>query len=203
MNLLPHKFSSSSSESADPKAIAKKTIDALNAALSRGDVLGVTELFSEDSYWRDHLALTWDVRTFTGKANIKKQLEENGSAVTNVTIDDSSAYRAPHFASFDGAGKVRGIEFFITFESKVGSGRGTCRLFEENGKWKIFSLFTGLQTIKGHEEATGPKRTAGVAHGGKPGRKNWVERRQAEQNYEGGVEPTVIILGRYSPPDSF
>lgn len=195
VNLLPHKFTSSSSESADPAALAKETVDAFNKALSGGDVIAIADLFAEDSYWRDHLALTWDVRTFTGKAKIKEQLSQNGSAVTSIKIDDSSAYRAPHFAAFDGAGKVKGIEFFITFESKLGSGRGTCRLFEENGKWKIFSFFTGLQEIKGHEEATGFKRSAGVAHGGKPGRKNWVERRQSEKDYDEGREPAVIILG--------
>jgi hypothetical protein len=116
--------------------------------------------------------------------------------VTSVKIDDSSAYRAPHIAAFDGASKVKGIEFFITFESKVGSGRGTCRLFEENGKWKIFSFFTSLSDIKGHEEATGLRRPTGVAHGGQLGRKNWVERRKSEQNYDDGREPTVIILGQ-------
>lgn len=195
VNLLPHKFTSSSSESADPAAIAKQTVDALNSALSSGDVIAVADLFVEDSYWRDHLALSWNLRTFTGKAAIKEQLSQHGSAVTSIKIDDSSAYRAPHFAPFDGFGKAKGIEFFITFESKAGSGRGTCRVFEENGKWKILSLFTGLREIKGHEEATGPRRSAGVAHGGKPGRKNWVERRAAERNYDEGREPTVIILG--------
>ena len=195
VNLLPHKFTSSSSESANPSKTAKEIIDAFNAALSEGDVLGVADLFAEDSYWRDHLALTWDVRTFTGQTRIKEQLSQNGCAVTSVKIDDTSAFRAPHFSSFDGAGKVRGIEFFITFESKLGSGRGTCRLFEIGQSWKIFSLFTGLSQITGHEEATGPKRSNGVEHGGKPGRLNWVERREAEKNYEEGHEPTVVILG--------
>ena len=31
--------------------------------------------------------------------------------------------------------------------------------------------------------------------GGKPGRQNWLERRQAEENFEGSSEPTVLILG--------
>ncbi|KPI43444.1 putative indole-3-pyruvate monooxygenase YUCCA3 [Cyphellophora attinorum] len=195
VNLLPHKFTSSGSDDADPAALATETIDAFNKALSGNDVIAVAGLFAEDSYWRDHLGLTWDVRTFFGKAMIQEQLSQNGCAVTSVKIDDSSAYRAPHIAAFDGASKVKGIEFFITFESKVGSGRGTCRLFEENGKWKIFSFFTSLRNIKGHEEATGPRRPTGVVHGGQPGRKNWVERRQSEQHYEDGREPTVIILG--------
>jgi hypothetical protein len=176
--------------------LAKKTIDAFNKALSGDDVIAVADLFADDSYWRDHLGLTWDVRTFFGKAKIREQLSQYGCAVTAVKIDDSSAYRAPHFAAFDGAAQVKGIEFFITFESKAGSGRGTCRLFEENGKWKIFSLFTSLRNIKGHEEATGLNRPTGVVHGSQPGRKNWVERRQAEQNYEDGRQPTVIILGK-------
>lgn len=199
-NILPHNFKGTSSESADPKALAKETIDALNAALAKEDVIAVAELFANDSYWRDHLALTWDVRTFTGQAKIKDQLSQHGCNITSVKIDDGSAFKAPQFAPFDGAGKAKGIQFFITFDSKVGTGRGTCRLFEENGKWKIFSFFTSLQEIKGHPSATLFNRPNGVEHGGKPDRKNWAERRTAEKNYEDGREPTVLIIGKACAP---
>lgn len=197
-NILPHKFATTSSESADPKAIAKETVDALNAALSKEDVIAVAELFADDSYWRDHLALTWDLRTFKGRSKVKDQLSQYGCNIKKVTIDDATAFRAPQFAPFDGAGDAKGIQFFITFESKLGSGRGTCRLFEENGKWNIFSLFTTLRELNDHPSATFFNRPNGVEHGGKPDRKNWVERRTAEKNYEDGKEPTVLIIGQSS-----
>ena len=194
-NILPHKFTATSSESADPKVIAKDTVDALNAALSKEDVIAVADLFADKSYWRDHLALTWDVRTFTGQAKIKDQLVQHGCNITSVKLDDSTPFKAPHIAPFDGFGKAKGIEFFISFESKIGTGRGTCRLFEENGKWKIFSFFTNLKELKDYPPATFYKRPHGVEHGGKPDRKNWVERRTAEKNYEDGREPTVVVIG--------
>lgn len=197
INILPHKFSTTSSESVDPKAIAKETIDALNAALSKEDVIAVADLFAETSYWRDHLALSWDVRTFNGRAKVKEQLTQHGCSITKVEIDDGNAFRAPQFAPFDGAGEAKGIQFFISFESKIGSGRGTCRLFEENGKWKIFSLFTTLRELKDHPSSTFFNRPNGVQHGGRPDRKNWLERRTAEKNYEDGKEPTVLIIGKW------
>jgi hypothetical protein len=195
VNILPHKFNATSTEPSDATAVAKDIIDAFGAAIAKEDPIAVADLFADDSFWRDHLALTWDVRTFTGKDQIKEHLTQNGCGLTTISIDDSSAYRAPHFAPFDGAGNFKGIEFFINFETKLGRGRGTCRLFEENAKYKIFSIFTSLQELKGHEPAAGFKRPQGVQHGGNPERKNWMERRTAEKNYDDGSEPTVIILG--------
>jgi hypothetical protein len=196
INILPHQFKATSSESVDPKALAKEAIDAFNAALSKEDVIAVAELFADDCYWRDHLVLSWDVRTFTGKSKIKDQLIQHGCNITKISIDDANAFRAPQFAPFDGAGKAKGIQFFINFESKIGTGRGTCRLFEENGKWKIFSFFTTLRELKDHPSGTFFNRPNGVEHGGKPDRKNWVERRTSEKNYEDGKEPTVLIIGK-------
>lgn len=51
-----------------------------------------------------------------------------------------------------------------------------------------------MRELKGHEETTYGRRPEGVAHGFNPGRKNWLERRVAEANFEDS-EPTVLILG--------
>lgn len=50
VNLLPHKFTSTSSEPANPTKVAKEVIDAFNEALSNEDVVAVADLFASDSY---------------------------------------------------------------------------------------------------------------------------------------------------------
>ncbi|KIW49561.1 hypothetical protein PV05_11229 [Exophiala xenobiotica] len=153
--------------SSDPNEIATKIVDAFNSSLNNGDTKAIANLFLEDGYWRDHLG---------------------------IEIDKSTPYRSPQFGAFDGTGDVKGVQFFFNFTSKTGVGQGLARLAEKDGQWKIFTFFTTLRDIKGHEEATYHRRPKGVEHGGKPDRKNWQERRTAAINFQ-GKEPTVLIVG--------
>ncbi|KAJ4513954.1 hypothetical protein HRR83_004881 [Exophiala dermatitidis] len=180
--------------SVDANAVANKIVDTFNNALANGDTQAIADLFLDDGYWRDHLGVSWDLRTLKGPKKIAEFLADVGCPLQKIEIDRSSAYRSPQLGAFDGTGDVKGIQFFFNFTSKVGAGQGVARLAERDGQWKIFTLFTTLRELKGHEEAVGPRRSKGVEHGGKPDRKNWLERRRAEINFE-NKEPTVMILG--------
>ena len=180
----------------DPNSIAARIIDTFNDGLAANDGGKVAGLFHENSYWRDHLGLTWDFRTFKGRSGIDDFFKGGVRGLKTVEIDSTSPFRAPHYGPLDGAGDVNGIEFFVNFTTELGSGQGICRLVEvQPDSWHIFSLFTTLRSLKGHEEATGLHRPRGVDHGGKLARKNWFDRRTAESNYEDGREPSVLILG--------
>ncbi|KAK5418090.1 hypothetical protein LTR06_001839 [Exophiala xenobiotica] len=179
--------------SADPNEIATKIVDAFNSSLNNGDTKAVANLFLEDGYWRDHLGVTWDLRTLKGRDKISGFLVD-GCPLTQIEIDKSTPYRAPQFGAFDGTGDVKGVQFFFNFTSKTGIGQGLARLAEKDGQWKIFTFFTTLRDIKGHEEATYHRRPKGVEHGGKPDRKNWQERRTAAIDFQ-GKEPAVLIVG--------
>ena len=120
---------------------------------------------------------------------------KKGCRIRNVTIDKSNEFRKPVVTGFDGQGRVQGVQTFLTTESDVGRGLGVARLVQQEGKLKAFTLFTSMRELKDHEEAVFGRRPEGVAHGGLPGRKNWQERRAADENYEGS-EPTVLILGK-------
>lgn len=119
---------------------------------------------------------------------------KEGCRLKSVEIDRSSDLRKPTITGFDGKGNVQGVQTFLTTESDVGRGLGVVRLVQQDGKLKVFTLFTSMRDLKGHEETVFGKRPEGVAHGGRPGRKNWLERRQADDNFENS-EPTVLILG--------
>ena len=196
VNIPVHAFTGPGHEPSDPITLADEVIKSFNDALTAEDVVGVANLFLDDSYWRDHLALSWDLHTLKSQAKIKDFLQQNGCQLKSIEADESSAFRTAHVAPFDGIGEHKGVELFITFTTKVGTGRGTMRLSQNaNRKWKIFSLFTSLENITGHEETVKSRRPQGVEHGGKPDRKNWLEHRTAESNFDEDRDPTVLIVG--------
>lgn len=182
----------SQSLSVDPNEIASDILHRFNTLLSKKDYVDVANLFLEDGYWRDHLCLSWDFRTVNGREKIADFIQ--GSKLTQIDIDRSSAFRAPKIGPIDAFGDVIGIEFFTNVSTEVGRGQGITRLVEKDGEWKIFIVFTSLQELKGHEEGLHERRPKGVEHGQHLESKNWKDRRTADLNYE-DKEPAVVIIG--------
>lgn len=58
---------SSKSDSVDAHRVANEIVTRFNDALAKRDHAAIADLFCKDnSYWRDHLAMTWDLRTAKG-----------------------------------------------------------------------------------------------------------------------------------------
>jgi hypothetical protein len=185
----------------DVSGTATTAVNALNEALKKADYSAAAKLFVDQGYWRDHLALTWEFRTVQGTQEITSLLQDSskskdGFRLKEVTIDTSSAGRAPKVAALDGEGEVPGVQFFITFKTVIGSGNGVARLVNDDGAWKFFSIYTALDEIDGHPELLGERRPKGVKHGEKRGPQNWAETRNQEITYQGEAQPAVIIIGR-------
>ncbi|POR35968.1 Putative indole-3-pyruvate monooxygenase [Tolypocladium paradoxum] len=183
---------------ADKEAAA--AVEALNHALSNADYQTASELFAKDGFWRDHLALSWEFRTVQSQDGILEFLQacaksRDGFRLQRISLDTSTPSRQPAVVPIDGEAKVHGIHAFFLFETVIGSGEGTMRLVLEHGKWRLFTLYTSLRELKGHQEGTFHRRPTGVEHGGKPGRKNWAERRRLESDFSDGAEPQVLIVG--------
>ncbi|KAK9774715.1 putative FAD/NAD(P)-binding domain-containing protein [Seiridium cardinale] len=182
-----------SNKSVDAGGVATKIIGSLNLALDRGDNATVAKLFLDDGYWRDHLCLTWDLRTMKGSSKIKGFLDA-GHNLKKIEIDRSTPERSPKVAGLNPKGNLSGIQFFTTVTTNEGSGRGLINLVEESGDWKIFTCFTTLSELTGFEEATGHNRAKGVQHGAMPSRKNWLDRRKEEIEFQ-NRDPEVLIIG--------
>lgn len=199
----------------DAPAVAAQLIASLNDALARRDFAAAADVFLPDStakdaaapFWRDHLVLSWRLRTLKGRDRIRSFLAsesclsgggnngDEANAGLKLQVDDSSAFRKPQVMGLRPAGDVTGVHFFVTVESGVGVGRGIVRAAEvEKGLWKIWTLFTTLEQVKGAEERTGARRERGVLHGGVEGRRNWAERRRDESAFV-GADPDVLIIG--------
>ncbi|GKT82387.1 flavin-binding monooxygenase-like protein [Colletotrichum tofieldiae] len=194
VNLPPRAYPPSvRSTSVDAGKAAAEVINAFNAALKSKNYKNLAQLFVPDGYWRDHLALSWDLRTLKGRDKIQSFLSQ-GCRLKEAIIDTSTAYRAPHFAPVDGHGKVQCLQFFIKANTDVGPAEGVVRLIDSGGKWEIFTFFTVLRELKGHEEPLRHRREKGVEHVRQRESKNWKDKREDGINYVDS-EPTVVIVG--------
>ena len=152
------------------------------AALAAGDSAAAAELFLDDSYWRDLVAFTWNLKTVEGPAGV------------NDMLDHSLAHTKPHgWATTEPPATAEGVtEAWIEFETETGRGTGHLRL--KDGK--AWTLLTTLSELKGHEETTGPGRPMGAEHGANPERETWLERREREAKELGyETQPEVVIVG--------
>lgn len=165
-----------------PTIRAQAWLDAFGDALARGDTAAAASLFEEDSYWRDLVSFTWNIKTAEGRDAVRAMLE------ATVTATRPSNWRVEGEATE--AGGV--TEAWFTFETAVARGRGLLRLKGE----RCWTLLTTMVELKGFEEPRGASRVTGVEHGVRPGRKSWAEARADEQAELGhSRQPYVVIIG--------
>ena len=154
------------------------------AALSAGNFEAAAGLFLEDSYWRDLVSFTWNIKTVEGPDGVADMLR---STLEHV--------RPTNFGVKDGEepGEAGGVtDSWIAFETAVGRGRGHLRL--KDGK--CWTLLTTLYELKGHEEPSNERRPMGAEHGANKDRKTWLEKRQTEAETLGHTEqPYVVVVG--------
>src|SRR6476619_5675555 len=117
---------------------AERWFREFETALTAGDVDGAAGLFLEDSYWRDLVSFTWNLKTVEGPAEVADLLKSTLDAVK-----PSGFAIAEPPTEADGA-----TEAWFTFETAVGRGRGLVRI--KDGK--AWTLLTTLEELKGYEE---------------------------------------------------
>ncbi len=165
-----------------PTARVSGWLAEFGAALDRRNSAAAAALFAEDSYWRDLVSFTWNIKTMEGRAAIAEMLD--------ATLDEVQ----PGSWQIDGeASEAGGVtEAWITFETAVARGKGHIRLKGE----QCWTLLTTMVELKGHEEPRGFTRPMGVQHGVVQERKTWLEQRQQEQAELGyTTQPYVVIIG--------
>ena len=169
-------------DSNTPTRQVSEWLSRFGAALDREDLAVAADMFEEDSYWRDLVSFTWNIKTLEGQESIKAMLQ--------ATLPDvqPSSWRIA-----GGAASVNGVtEGWFTFETASSRGRGHIRL--RSGK--CWTLLTTMTELKGFEEARGTTRIAGTEHGVFKNRQSWLERKaqeEAELGYK--TQPYCVIIG--------
>jgi putative flavoprotein involved in K+ transport len=170
-----------------PTERASHWLSAFASALARGDAAGAAALFEAESYWRDLIAFSWNLKTVEGRDAI--------AAMLKATLESAQ----PSDWKLDGeAAEKDGItEAWFTFETAAARGRGQVRLRNQTGQGdKAWTLLTTAQELKGFEERKGARRRRGTDHGVHPGRKSWLERKTEDEAALGtSIQPYVVIVG--------
>ena len=178
--------------SLDPAAEVTEWLRCLETILQQSSSEGIEELFVGDSWWRDLLALTWDIRSYRGITGITELLDQY-AATANPREFVVEAGKVPAVTE---TGGVRMIEALVTFRTDQAHGRGVLRLRETDRGWQAWTMSTSMEDLIGHEErhtsindVTFPEYTTAVR-----GRKTFYEKRTEERGFENS-EPTVMIIG--------
>jgi putative flavoprotein involved in K+ transport len=165
-----------------PTTAIKTWLANFDKALKKKDYKAAGALFGDDSYWRDLVSFTWNIKTAEGRDQIIAMM-----AATMPDLEPS------HWTLEGEASEGGGVsEGWIRFETKIARGYGHLRLIGG----KCWTLLTTMVELKGHEEKKGAARAKGVEHGAFKNRKNWLEKREQEAAELGHkTQPYVVIIG--------
>ncbi|HEU4987144.1 MAG TPA: NAD(P)/FAD-dependent oxidoreductase [Rhizobiaceae bacterium] len=165
-----------------PTTQASNWLASFARALESRDVTATIGLFLDESYWRDLLTFTWNIKTMEGREAIADMLD-----ATLPTVQPTNWRLSGEATAEDGV-----IEAWFTFETAVARGQGIVRLHD--GRCRTF--FTAMTELKGFEERKGPDRPLGVRHKADPNRETWAEARRREEEELGKTQqPYCLIIG--------
>jgi putative flavoprotein involved in K+ transport len=146
-----------------PNARMTAFLGKFDAALAAGDVDAAAAMFAAESYWRDLVAFTWNIKTMEGRDKVRDMLAH---CLGQVKPRDWRVAEGETATEADGV-----LESWISFETEIARGYGHIRI--KDGV--IWTLLTTMAELKGHEEKAGFTRPLGAKHGVNPGAKTWKE----------------------------
>ena len=132
--------------------VATAWFNEFSSAITSSNIAGILDLFLDDGFWKDHLALTWDFRTIEGRDAIKNLLDHRLALTGLINLHLShEPFRAPELQnSFPDLVLLR---LSFEFGTKVGKGTGVVNLVPTPGsKWKAYTLYTTLESLNDFPE---------------------------------------------------
>ena len=148
----------------------------------------LSNLFFEDSHWRDILALTWKIQTVSGKLKIIEDLYNN---ILDVSAKDFQIdqERTPPREVIRGGKSV--IEVILKFNTKFGECEGIVRLYEdheEQRQFKAWSFLTALSELNNSNNKE-LEKYQNTLEG-----PNWLDKRNKDRLFN-NRQPEVIVVG--------
>lgn len=135
----------------NPYSITKAWLSKLQEKISQGQLTDLSDLFIDESWWRDIVGLSWNITTKRGTNEISQYLQSEAakSGFGNFNIIGQGALH-PRLSDMGG---LVWIESGFTFENKAGTGRGIVRLTNVGPLlWKAWIVHTNLEELKGFPE---------------------------------------------------
>ena len=168
----------------DATAIARTWVRCFALLIDNRDVRELTDDFLyAEPWWRDTFALTWDIRTFQGRAKIATFLNDRLAETGFGNIEFAKAVYQPVFPD------LAWILAHFSFETKVATGRGVVRLvYGKDRMWRAVTISTQLEGLKGHPEQSSASRDMRTDQG------KWAEERKKSIEFV-DKDPEVLIIG--------
>lgn len=159
--------------------IVETWVSSVNLLFSNADYGSLESLFFDESYWRDHLFLSWEFRALRGPQGIRDFLNE---PLFRTRLKGFEVSGAPKYTNIDNNGMVGGIEAITKVESNIGHGQGVIRLMQDNQtkEWKCFTLYTTLRRLQGYQSPI----------------ENEADLNQPPTMSHGGHHSAVLIVGK-------
>jgi cation diffusion facilitator CzcD-associated flavoprotein CzcO len=178
----------------DVSIAAENWLAQFENALARPDPALLKTLFHPDSFWRDVLALSWNIQTINGAEPILHELKTRAAHAAPSGFKIAPCRAAPRRVTRAGTGAIEAI---FKFETAQGRGSGILRLIpdaSDGNKLKAWTLLTALDELKGFEEQLGSARPRGQSYSRDFRGPNWLDLRQASTAYA-DRDPTVLVVG--------
>jgi hypothetical protein len=176
-----------SSATKQAQSIASDVFESFTQHIQSRDADKVVSLFVDVSpSWRDMLALSWELRTKTGKDEIHDFLSTyiTRSQFGSLELKPTAKLAQPY-------PDLVWIVAEFSFTTEHGIGSGILRLvpiaYRSGIQWKIHGVYTNLEGFKNFPERIGSLREQLPTHG------EWETRRAKE--LEVSQDPQVLIIG--------
>ncbi|UPW08080.1 NAD(P)-binding domain-containing protein [Gordonia terrae] len=174
----------------DPETTAAHWLNEFGAALAGDvDLEALESLFVDDCWWRDLLAITWDLQTARGFDQIRAKF---GERLPQVEFSDFAVDPSIPPSLADNV-----VTAAFTFQSGIARGRGIVRLMPDDaGRFRAWTVLTKVEELIGHEERKTSVHDAARESHNKPveQRETWPEKRSREAEFADS-EPDVVVVG--------
>lgn len=177
----------------DISVAAQAWLDAFERALDKPDPASLEDIFLADSFWRDVLALSWNLQTIAGGDAISRELTARAPKAKPINFSIAPGRAPPRWVTRAGTSNIEAI---FNFETAIGRGSGIVRLIPDgpDDRLKAWTLLTALDELKGLEEQLGTSRPRGQAYSRDFRGPNWLDLRNASRDYT-DRDPAVLVVG--------
>lgn len=148
----------------------------------------LSNLFFEDSHWRDILALTWKIQTVSEKSKIIEKLYNNILEVSAKDFQIDQKRTLPREVIRGGKSV---IEVILKFNTKFGECEGVVRLYEDYEEQRTFKAWSFLTALSELNDSNNKKieNYRNTLEG-----PNWLDNRNKDRLFK-NREPEVIVVG--------
>jgi hypothetical protein len=132
----------------DIPLIVDDWLSALEEHVTNKESKELSELFIDNSWWRDLVALSWDISTKHGVKDISDYVHDSSAGLTHLTPIRAGSLQP---ALVDMGGMIW-IQAGFKFQTAYGSGTGLVRLANvSKTQWKAWTVFSQLEGLKSQD----------------------------------------------------